>query len=66
MKAWGGAKYEWNEQAASFAAYVTGKTAAEVAGIAVTEGKPSDADLASSVTIAIGDFQGLIAKALAE
>ena len=64
MKAWGGAKYEWNEQAASFAAYVTGKTAAEVAGIAVTEGKPSDADLAASVTIAIGDFQGLIAKAL--
>ena len=64
MKAWGGATYEWNEQAASFAAYVTGKTAAEVAGIAVTEGKPSDADLAASVTIAIGDFQGLIAKAL--
>lgn len=66
MKAWGGAKYEWNEQAAAFASYVTGKTAAEVAGIAVTEGKPSDADLASSVTIAIGDFQGLIAKALGE
>ena len=33
MVAWGGAKHEWNEQAASFAAYVTGKTAAEVAGI---------------------------------
>ena len=64
MKAWGGAIAEWNEQAASFAAYVTGKTAAEVAGITVTEGKPSDADLAASVTIAIGDFQGLIAKAL--
>ena len=64
MKAWGGATYEWNEQAASFAAYVTGKTAAEVAGIAVTEGKPADADLAASVSIAIGDFQGLIAKAL--
>ena len=64
MKAWGKAKYEWNEQAASFAAYVTGKTAAEVAGIAVTEGKPSGADLASSVTIAIGGFQALIAKAL--
>ena len=66
MKAWGGAIAEWNEQAASFAAYVTGKTAVEVAGIAVTEGKPADADLAASVTIKIGDFQSLIAKALAE
>ena len=65
MVAWGGAKHEWNEQAASFATYVTGKTAAEVAGIAVSEGKPADADLSSSVTIAIGDFQKLIAKALA-
>ena len=64
MKAWGGAIAEWNEQAASFAAYVTGKTGAEVAGIAVAEGKPSDADLAASVTIAIGGFQALIAKAL--
>ena len=65
MVAWGGAKYEWNQQAASFAAYVTGKTAAEVAGIAVTEGKPSGADLSASVTIAIGGFQALITKAMA-
>ena len=64
MKAWGGAKYEWNEQAANFAAYVTGKTAAEVAGIAVNEKTaPADADLAATVTIAIGGFQALIAKA---
>jgi len=64
MKAYAGAKYEWNEQAANFAAYVTGKTAADVAGIAVSEGKPSDADLSASVTIAIGGFQGLIEKAM--
>lgn len=64
MVAWGGAIAEWNQQAASFASYVTGKTAADVAGIAVDEGtKPTDADLASSVTIAIGGFQALIAKA---
>ena len=63
MKAYAGAKYEWNEQAANFAAYVTGKTAAEVAGIAVAEGKPSDADLSATVTIAIGGFQALIEKA---
>ena len=66
MVAWGGATYEWNVQAANFAAYVTGKTAAEVAGIAVNEGtKPTDADLSAGVTIAIGGFQALIAKALA-
>ena len=64
MVAWGGAIAEWNEQAASFAAYVTGKTADEVAGIAVDESThPTDADLASSVTIAIGGFQALIQKA---
>jgi len=64
MVAWGGAIAEWNEQAASFAAYITGKTPAEVASIAVDETtKPTDADLVSSVTIKIGGFQDLIAKA---
>ena len=68
MKAWGGATYEWNEQAANFAAYVTGKTVAEVAGIAVNEkSAPADGtDLAASVTISIGGFQALIAKAAAQ
>lgn len=68
MVAWGGAKAEWDAQAAAFAAYVTGKTAAEVAGISITEStKPADGtDLASSVTIAIGGFQALIAKAMQE
>ena len=65
MVAWAGATYEWYEQAENFAAYVTGKTPAQVAGIAVTEAnKPADADLATSVTIAIGGFQALIAKAV--
>ena len=64
MVAWGGAIAEWNAQAASFAAYITGKTPAEVASIAVDETtKPTDADLVSSVTIKIGGFQELIAKA---
>ena len=65
MVAWAGAIAEWNEQAASFAAYVTGKTPAEVAGIAVDASThPTEADLATSVTIAIGGFQALIAKAV--
>ena len=66
MVAWGGAIAEWDAQAAAFAQYITGKTADEVAGIAVTESsRPEDgSDLASSVTIAIGGFQALIAKAM--
>ena len=64
MKAYAGSKFEWNEQAAAFADYVEGKTAAEVAGIAVNEKTaPTDADLASTVTIAAGGFQALVAKA---
>lgn len=66
MKQYAGSAYEWNEQAAAFADYATGKTAEEVAGIAVTEGKPAEADLAATVTIAIGGFQALIAKALSQ
>ena len=59
------ATYEWFEQAANFASYITGKTAAEVAGIAIDEAtKPAEADLATSVTISIYGFQALIAKAL--
>ena len=64
MKAYVGAKYEWNEQAAAFASYVTGLTAAQVEGIAVNEGtKPTDADLAATVTIAVGGYKALVVKA---
>ena len=64
MKAYAGAKYEWNEQAANFASYITGKSAADVAGIAINEStKPAGGtDLAASVTISIGGFQALIEK----
>jgi ribosomal protein L7Ae-like RNA K-turn-binding protein len=55
---------EWNEQAEAFAAYITGKNISEAAGIAVSEeGKATDADLISSVTITISDFISLINKA---
>ena len=64
MVAYGGAIAEWNEQAASFAAYITGKTVDEVANIAVDETtKTTDTDLLSSVTIKIGGFKKLIEKA---
>ena len=64
MVAYGGAIAEWDAQAAAFASYITGKTASDVAAIAVTDTTaPAEADLAASVTIKIGGFQDLIAKA---
>lgn len=57
---------EWNEQANAFATYATGKTVDEIKGIALTEeGVPADADLASSVTVHVGDFMSLIELAAA-
>ena len=55
---------DWHEQAAAFAEYCVGKTADEVKGIAVTEGKAADADLAAGCTIHIGDFQAAVAQAV--
>ena len=64
MVAYHASTMEWFEQAEGFAAYVTGKTPADVSGIAVNESTyPTDADLTATCTIAIGGFQGLIAKA---
>ncbi len=67
MKAYGGARYEWYQQAANFATYVTGKTLPQIQGIAVTpEGKAQEVDLASQVTIAITGFRELVCKAMQE
>ncbi len=63
MKAASSIGKEWNEQAAAFAAYVTGKTAAEVEGIAMSEGYAADADLKASVTVHVTDFINVVAKA---
>ncbi len=63
MKKASGIQKEWYEQAAAFAAYVTGKTAAEVKGISLKEGAPADAELASSVTVHVTDFITVIDKA---
>ena len=64
LKAYSGIGKEWDEQAKAFCEYVTGKTVEEVKGIALTETTaPADADLAASVSIAVGDFMGLVEKA---
>ena len=64
LKAYSGVGKEWNEQTEAFCEYVTGKTFEEVKGIALTETTaPAEADLAASVSIAVGDFMGLLDKA---
>lgn len=66
MKSASGIGKEWNEQADAFADYVTGKTVDEVKGITVNDqGVAADADLASSVTVHIGDFIAAVEKAVA-
>jgi hypothetical protein len=65
MKEASGIKKEWNEQAAEFAKYVTGKTADEIKGIAVDDaGYPLSSDIKASVTISIAGFLAALQKAL--
>lgn len=57
---------EWFEQADAFAAYVLGKTAAQVEGIAMDEStKLTDADITGSVTISAGGLKATVLKAIA-
>lgn len=55
---------EWFEQAAAFCTYVTGKTLADVAGIAVNEsGYPTDAELTAGCTMGVSDYITMLQKA---
>ena len=69
MKKASGIKKEWHEQMKSFEEYIVGKTVDEVAEIPTIkrdEGHlnvPSEADLVSSVTIDIGDYQKAVVNA---
>ncbi len=57
---------EWYEQANGFAKYCIGKTVDQIKGIAVNEeGVASDADLAATITVHIGDFVEVVSKAVA-
>ncbi len=57
---------EWNEQAAAYAKYITGKSVDEVKAIAVDETtKTTEPDLASSVTISTGEFVSIVEKSAA-
>lgn len=54
---------EWFEQSKAFSDYIKGKTVSDVTGIALSEGKASDEDLKSSVTVTIGEFIEVVKKA---
>ena len=55
---------EWYEQADAFQAWVVGKTASDISGMAISEGYAADADLAASVSIHVTDFQGAVLEAM--
>ena len=66
MKAYGGATYEWYEQAAALADFAVGKTVEELRAGAVNEsGKAADADLATTATIYLGGYVAAIEAAAA-
>lgn len=57
---------EWNEEATAFAQYATGKTVAQIKGIAVDEkGVPTFDELKTSVTISVTNYVNAIEKAVA-
>ena len=59
-------KKGWAEQADTFGDFLTGKTPDEVKKLATDDdGKPKDADLLSSCTIAIDGYRDAVAKACA-
>ena len=64
MKGVSGIGKEWYEQAEAFEDYAVGKTAADIRGISVEEGVPTEEDLKSSVTVDIGDWLEVAAQAV--
>lgn len=68
MKGASGIGKEWYEQANAYAAWLAGKTAADVAAVETdAEGHngPTDADIAASCTMDVREFNNAVAKALA-
>ena len=65
MKKNSGIGKEWDEQIAEFEKWLVGKTSAQVSGLAVTDGKTTDADLTSKVTITVTDYQAAVVEAIA-
>jgi hypothetical protein len=71
MRGASGIGKEWHEQADAFAAWCVGKTSEQVSGLKTKvldehhDSVPDIPELASSVTISVGDFKKAVAKAVA-
>ena len=68
MVKFSGCTYEWYEQAAAFAAYCVGKTAADIEGMETVVNEEGhqvtvDEELYATCSISIGDFIGAVVKA---
>ena len=64
MKAYGGAKKEWYEQADAFCAAVVGKTLDEVKTLVADNGKGTDAVIQAGCTISVSEFVKAIENAV--
>ena len=65
MKAYGGAKLEWYEQANAFGALAEGKTVDEIKALVATDGTGTDEVIRAGCTIDVSDFVRAIEKAAA-
>lgn len=65
MKKASGIGREWHEQITELEKWLVGKTAADVSGMAIADGKATDADLTSKVTITVTDYQKAVLEAIA-
>ena len=53
---------EWCEQAAGFAAWCTGKTVADVAGMEMSDGKATDVDVLATATVHINGWVEILSR----
>lgn len=54
---------EWYEQIEALSAFFQGKTVEEIKAMNLSDGKPAEADLVSSVTISVGDYIAVVEEA---
>jgi hypothetical protein len=54
---------EWYEQAAALADWMVGKTVDEIAGMSMEDGKTTEEDLVSSVTVGVEDYIYVVEEA---
>ena len=64
MKAYGGSKLEWNEQADAFAKVTIGKTLQDVKALIADDGKGNDEVITAGCTIYVSDFIKAVEKAV--